>query len=200
MTYYLILVAVALLAAVSFVVYHQRKSDKELQRLKASTVLAQAASSNPITFNSVSTTRITQETKQVTNTVAEKTGISAGILIVDDQPSIRMLLSELFRAEGADVYLAEHGYAALEHLKNNDFDCVLLDLKLPEMDGIEVLRAIREKSQAVPVILISAYAEPAKMEEAVRLGVTKFLTKPFDINELKEDVLRELHQRPVLPK
>ncbi|RCW50923.1 response regulator [Paenibacillus prosopidis] len=199
MTYYLILVAVALLAAVSFVVYHQRKSDKEQQRLKASTVLAHSVSSNPITFNSIST-RTKQETKQVTNTVTRKTGISAGILIVDDQPSIRMLLSELFRAEGADVYLAEHGYAALEHLKNNDFDCVLLDLKLPEMDGIEVLRAIREKSQAVPVILISAYAEPAKMEEAVRLGVTKFLTKPFDIDELKEDVLKVLQQRPVLPK
>lgn len=199
MTYYLILVAVALLAAVSFVVYHQRKSDKEQQRLKASTVMAQTASSSLITFNSVST-RTKLETKQVINTVTKKTGLSAGILIVDDQPSIRMLLSELFRSEGADVYLAEHGYVALEHLKNHNIDCVLLDLKLPEMDGIEVLRAIRERSQAVPVILISAYAEPAKMEEAIRLGVTKFLTKPFDIDELKADVLGVLQQRPVLPQ
>jgi CheY-like chemotaxis protein len=132
--------------------------------------------------------------------MAKKTGISAGILIVDDQLSIRMLLSELFRAEGADVYLAEHGIAALEHLNNNDIDCVLLDLKLPEMDGIEVLRAIREKSQAVPVILVTAYAEPAKIEEAVRLGVTKFLIKPFDIDELKEEVLRVLQQHPELPQ
>lgn len=108
-----------------------------------------------------------------------------------------MLLSELFRGEGADVYEAEHGYAALEIFEAERFDLICLDLKMPDMNGIEVLRAIRKLDKSVPVILITAYVEPVKMEEATVLGVYKFLTKPFDIDELRDDIRDIIKRRAV---
>ncbi|MBB3110320.1 CheY-like chemotaxis protein [Paenibacillus phyllosphaerae] len=114
------------------------------------------------------------------------------VLIVDDQPAIRMLLREVFELEGIEVYEAPHGRTAIELIKRTRIDFVLLDLKMPDMDGITVLREIREVNKFVKVAMITAYSDPLQRDEAVRLGVLTQFTKPFDIGNVKNFVLSKL--------
>lgn len=114
------------------------------------------------------------------------------VLIVDDQPAIRMLLRELFELEGIAVYEAPHGRTAIELVKRAPIDFILLDLKMPDMDGIEVLRAIREINTGVHVAMITAYGDPDKLDAAKQLGVLASFTKPFDIDIVKKFVLAKM--------
>lgn len=113
------------------------------------------------------------------------------VLIVDDMPAIRMLLAEVLRSAGFIVHEAESGRAAVELAGTYSLDVVLLDLKMPDMDGVEVLEAIRRsgRSAEVHAIMISAYGDGDKIDAARRLGVKRFFTKPFDIEELRDYVL-----------
>ncbi|EXX87740.1 hypothetical protein BG53_03485 [Paenibacillus darwinianus] len=117
------------------------------------------------------------------------------ILIVDDQPAIRMLLAELFQAAGLIVHEASNGRAAIETFRSEPVDFVLLDLKMPDMDGIAALRVIRTMSEHVEAVMISAYGDSEKIEAARKLGVRQFFTKPFDIEKLRDYVLRQLNER-----
>jgi len=114
------------------------------------------------------------------------------ILIVDDQAAIRMLLREVFELEGFQVYDAPHGRTAIEQAKRYSPDFVLLDLKMPDMDGIEVLRAIRQFAPNVHVAMITAYGDPDKLEAARSLGMLASFTKPFDIEVLRKFVSHTL--------
>jgi len=114
------------------------------------------------------------------------------ILIVDDQAAIRMLLREVFELEGFQVYEAPHGRTAIEQAKRYSPDFVLLDLKMPDMDGIEVLRAIRQFAPDVHVAMITAYGDPDKLEAARSLGMLASFTKPFDIEILRKFVSQTL--------
>jgi len=114
------------------------------------------------------------------------------ILIVDDQAAIRMLLREVFELEGFRVYEAPHGRTAIEQAKRYAPDFVLLDLKMPDMDGIEVLRAIRQFAPDVHVAMITAYGDPDKLEAARSLGMLTSFTKPFDIEVLRKFVSHTL--------
>jgi len=114
------------------------------------------------------------------------------ILIVDDQPAIRMLLRELFEIEGITVYEAPHGRTAIEQVRKNRIDFILLDLKMPDMDGIEALKEIRTFDNNVKVAMITAYGDPDKLETAKRLGTLAFFTKPFDIEYVKSFVMSKL--------
>jgi len=108
------------------------------------------------------------------------------VMVVDDQVGIRALLAEVIKQEGYQVSLAGNAHEALAKFKEGPPDLLLLDVKLPGMSGLELLGKIREDHPYLPVVLMTAYGEREVEEEAKRLGVGAFLTKPFDIDHLRE--------------
>jgi two-component system NtrC family response regulator len=106
------------------------------------------------------------------------------ILIVDDEPNYQIVLSELLKDEGYEVFTADSGLAGLPIVYSTDLDLVLSDMKMPGMDGIQFLAKIKEFNKELPVILITAYAEVEKAVEAMRLGAFTYLAKPFSNQQL----------------
>ncbi|MER2029821.1 MAG: response regulator [Solibacillus sp.] len=111
-----------------------------------------------------------------------------GILIVDDQQGIRMLLNEVFKKEGFTTHLAANGFDAIKIAQENTLDCVLLDMKIPGMDGLEILARLKEDHPELPVMMMTAYVEQHMMDRANELGVMKYFTKPFNIFEVRDEV------------
>ncbi|PIC98164.1 MULTISPECIES: response regulator [unclassified Sporosarcina] len=114
------------------------------------------------------------------------------LLIVDDQPGIRLLLEEIFKPTGIMIALASNGKEALEIVRKQNPDCVLLDMKMPGMNGVEVLREIRTISPEAIVMMMTAYSEIELLNDADKLGIDQHFTKPFDIFEVRDSVLRRL--------
>ena len=114
------------------------------------------------------------------------------ILIVDDQQGIRLLLNEVFKKEGFTTYLAANGHDALKVAQENSLDCVLLDMKIPGMDGLEILSRLKKDDPNLPVMMMTAYVEQHMMDRATELGVTKYFTKPFNIFEVRDEVKKIL--------
>ncbi len=114
------------------------------------------------------------------------------ILIVDDQRGIRLLLEEVFKQVGMKTVLASNGREALEIVQQRQPDCILLDMKMPGMNGVEVLREVRNLFPQVLVMMMTAYSEIELIEEAENLGIDQHFTKPFDIFEVRDTVLRRL--------
>lgn len=112
------------------------------------------------------------------------------ILVVDDELLIRDLLYDFLGAKGYTVHLAENGRQAVEMIDNVDFQVALLDLKMPEKSGLEVMEIIAEKKPFVPVILMTAFPSLDSAIESVKLGAFEYLIKPFKISML-EDVARK---------
>lgn len=110
------------------------------------------------------------------------------VLIVDDQQGIRLLLDEVFRKGGYETEGAENGLEALQKIERQEPDCILLDMKMPGMTGIEVLAEIQAKWAHIPVIMMTAYGELETTQRALNLGAKRYLTKPFDIFEVREAV------------
>src|SRR4030095_14123891 len=113
------------------------------------------------------------------------------ILVVDDEALIRWSLAERLTSEGYEVLDAETGAAALEKLPEG-VDLVLLDYKLPDTDGVSVLRKIKEFDQDILVILLTAYASVETAVEAMKLGAYHFANKPFNLDEVSAMVERAL--------
>ncbi|WP_027091868.1 response regulator [Cohnella thermotolerans] len=114
------------------------------------------------------------------------------LLIVDDQIGIRILLLEVFATEGYETYQAANGRAALEIVRNHAPDLVLLDMKIPGMDGLEILKKIKEMNREIKVIMMTAYGELDMIKEATDLGALMHFTKPFDIDEMRIAVNMQL--------
>jgi two-component system NtrC family response regulator len=110
------------------------------------------------------------------------------ILIVDDEPNYQIVLSEILKDEGYEVFTANSGLAGLPIVYSTDLDLVLSDMKMPGMDGIAFLEKIKEYNKELPVILITAYAEVEKAVEAMRLGAFTYLAKPFSNQQLLASV------------
>ncbi|SUI99083.1 Sporulation initiation phosphotransferase F [Sporosarcina pasteurii] len=110
------------------------------------------------------------------------------VLIVDDQQGIRLLLEEVFKKEGYGTKSAANGGEALQQVKNEQPDCILLDMKMPGMDGIDVLRQLKKEWPEIPVIMMTAYEELKLVEHALEIGAEKYFTKPFDIFEVRDAV------------
>jgi two-component system response regulator AtoC len=113
------------------------------------------------------------------------------ILVVDDEALIRWSLAERLKSEGYDVLEAETGQAALQKL-GEGVDLVLLDYKLPDIDGVTVLRKIKEFDQDILVILLTAYASVDTAVEAMKLGAYHFANKPFNLDDIAATVARAL--------
>lgn len=107
------------------------------------------------------------------------------LLIVDDQVGIRILLLEVFATEGYDTFQAANGRTALEIVRTQRPDLVLLDMKIPGMDGLEILKQIKEYDRSIKVIMMTAYGELDMIKEATDLGALMHFTKPFDIDEMR---------------
>lgn len=116
------------------------------------------------------------------------------LLIVDDEQGMRQLLSIVFGREGHDVRVAENGRRAIVLLREQPADLIVSDVKMPDMDGIELLRAAREFLPEVAVVLMTAFATVDTAREAFKLGADDFITKPFDIEELKLIVAKALER------
>ena len=104
------------------------------------------------------------------------------ILIVDDHRMVANSLLEVFKLEGYEAEIAYSGPEALDMVKNGHFDCVLSDIRMPEMNGIELCRAIKALQPELPVVFMTAYSE--LVNEALKEGALATLTKPLDINLL----------------
>jgi two-component system response regulator HydG len=117
------------------------------------------------------------------------------ILVVDDEVNARTALVELLRDEGYAVDSAGDGYKALGKLAEFSPDLVLTDLKMPGMDGIDLLGRIREHDADVPVVVMTAFGAVETAVNAMRAGARDYLTKPINVGELQVVIARELEQR-----
>ena len=122
----------------------------------------------------------------------------SNILIVDDEQSYRQLLSLVFESDGHSVRTANNGRHALELIQEEPADVVISDVKMPDIDGIEMLRAVRETSPDLGVVLMTAFASVETAREAFKLGADDFIQKPFDVEELKLIVKKTLEKQALI--
>ncbi len=116
------------------------------------------------------------------------------ILVVDDEPQIRRFLKTSLQAQSYEVLEAENGGTALDLIRRDKPELVILDLGLPDLDGIEVIRRVREHS-AVPIIVLSSRDDEQVKVEALDLGADDYITKPFGMEELTARVRTALRHR-----
>ncbi len=116
----------------------------------------------------------------------------ARILLVDDESDMRMALSNVLSRAGHEITEAGEGPAALRILEERGADLVLLDIRLPGMDGVQILRRIREKDERTPVIMVTGYGSVDSAVQVMQLGASSYLAKPFSNKELVETVERAL--------
>jgi DNA-binding NtrC family response regulator len=117
------------------------------------------------------------------------------ILIVDDELSVRQSLGEWFLEDGFEVETAEDGNVALQKMEHGPYDIVLVDLKMPGMDGIALQKRIREIDSRATVIILTAYASVDTAVEALKLGAFDYVTKPVDPDDLSNLVRNALRQQ-----
>ena len=109
---------------------------------------------------------------------------SLRVLVVDDEPAIRRFLRTSLAAQNYLVLEAEDGKSALDMLKRNTVDVLVLDLGLPGADGFEIIRGLREVGSALPIVVLSSRADEAGKVRALDLGADDYVTKPFGMDEL----------------
>lgn len=117
------------------------------------------------------------------------------ILIVDDELLIRDLLYDFFVNQGWQPSMAENGQKAMDILEKQKVDLVLTDIRMPEMDGIELTSEMRQLYPDIPVIIMTAYPTVESAIEALRNKVSDYITKPFNINQLYKSVVAQLESK-----
>lgn len=117
------------------------------------------------------------------------------ILVVDDEASHRMMLKAHLNEEGFDVIEASDGQEAIDLVGRYFYDLILMDIRMPVMDGVEALTRIKKISPAIPVIMMTAYGSIDSAVEALKTGADDYLTKPLDMDELLLKVKKILHYR-----
>jgi two-component system KDP operon response regulator KdpE len=117
------------------------------------------------------------------------------VLVVDDEPAILRFLRTSLRAEGYDIVEAETGEAALAEIRRRAPDIVMLDLGLPGLGGLEVIRRLREGGSVVPIVVLTSRSDEAGKVEALDLGADDYVTKPFGMDELLARMRAALRHR-----
>ena len=112
--------------------------------------------------------------------------LATRILVVDDDQDIRQLLVDRLESYGYEVQTAPDGTGAIKAYQSREFDGVVLDIGMPEMDGIEVLRQVREQNTTIPIVMVTASGSKQRAIEAVGMGAQAYLLKPFDLDELQQ--------------
>ncbi len=127
-----------------------------------------------------------------------RSGRTPRILVVDDEPPIRSLCKRVLDRDGYQVEEAPDGRAALELLELGEFDVVVTDLRMPEVQGLELLRSIKGRQPDVEVIIITAHGTIQDAIEAMKHGALDFLVKPFDLQEFSLSVAKALERRSMV--
>jgi len=114
------------------------------------------------------------------------------ILVVDDERSHRQMIEAVLAAEGYEIAQADNGQAAIDAVAEKFYDLVIMDIRMPQLGGIEALKQIKAISPGIPIIIMTAYASVGTAVEALKSGASDYLTKPLDIEELKILVAKTL--------
>ena len=117
------------------------------------------------------------------------------ILVVDDEAMVRALLAEVLTKSGYEITTAEDGACAVDALGQVSFDVVVTDLVMPGLDGIQVLREVKRKDAATPVIIITGYPSEESAIKLIRLGATDYISKPFNVDTVKITIAKALELR-----
>ena len=120
------------------------------------------------------------------------------LLIVDDEQSYRQLLTLIFQDDGHNIRTASNGREAVALLQEEPANLIISDVKMPDMNGIELLRAVREFLPDTAVVLMTAFASVETAREAFKLGADDFIQKPFDVEELKLIVKKALEKQALI--
>jgi len=123
-----------------------------------------------------------------------KEPLKSNILVVDDEKSMRDSMQMLLN-KNYNVFLAKNGKEAVSLVKNNPIDLLLLDIRLPEIDGIEILKLVKNIDESIEIIMITAVIMVGKAVEAMRAGAYDYITKPFDIDALQAQIEKALEKR-----
>ena len=167
--------------------------------------------SHEIFLKRVSKERVVLNESQSKAVIARRSGISEGslalarkiiripmrykpILIVDDEKNIRLTLSQSLEVLGVETDSAEDGKEALAKLSEKEFGLILLDIRMPGVDGIEVLRQVRESRPDIRIIILTAYGTIDLAVEAMKLGAVDFIQKPFVPEQIRERVARVINR------
>ena len=111
------------------------------------------------------------------------------ILIVDDEPNVCNFLSEFLDYKGFESTITLSGKEALNQLESEDFDLVLLDLIMPEMNGFEVLERINQMDNKVPVIILTGVRDQNVANDSMEMGAVDFISKPIDLERLEQSII-----------
>ena len=114
------------------------------------------------------------------------------ILLVDDEANVRTVFSDILKKESYLVKEAKDGPEAIKAIDEETFDLALVDLRMPNMDGIEVLENIKKRKPEIPVIVYTAYGSITSAVEAMRKGAFDYLNKPFSPQQLKSNIKKAL--------
>ncbi len=117
------------------------------------------------------------------------------ILIADDSPTIRKFVSFSLKMQGYEVVAASDGMEAVEKLPQDNFELIITDLNMPNMDGFELIRVIRENPnyKETPIIILSSLSESEDIERGMGLGANSYLVKPFDPKRIQYEVAKYLN-------
>jgi two-component system response regulator (stage 0 sporulation protein F) len=119
--------------------------------------------------------------------------VHVNLLLIEDEVDVAEVLATAFREDGHKAVIAYTGEEGLTLLRRERPDAVLLDIRLPKMNGIEVLRRIRSIDKALPVIVITGFASPSEIEEARELGVTEVIEKSYVLKNFSESLARAVN-------
>jgi len=117
------------------------------------------------------------------------------ILLVDDEANVRTVFSDVLKRAGYRVKAVEDGHKAVKEVEEKTYNLALVDLRMPKMDGIEVLENIKKKKPEIPVIIYTGYGSVTTAVEAMRKGASDYLNKPFSPEELKLAIKKVLEQK-----
>jgi two-component system response regulator PilR (NtrC family) len=121
--------------------------------------------------------------------------ITARILIVDDDEAIRELLKEFFQGLGYETTTSANGSEALTIINQHDFDCIISDNVMPDVNGLELLERLREQGKKVPFLMITGYPTIETAVEVMKRGAYDYITKPLQLEDVRIKVERALHTK-----
>jgi len=123
------------------------------------------------------------------------TTLPSRVLVIEDEPAIRRFLRTSLKVEGYDVIEAESGEAALREITRREPDLVVLDLGLPDIDGLDIIRKVRGSGSVLPIVVLTSRVDEAGKVEALDLGADDYVTKPFGVDELLARMRAALRHR-----